>query len=433
MDRSPAPRSPYGQLHSQAKAVIYSVNRYFLEEKANRGLILPPSEVVARTARATKTSEATVRRVVSEYNQSLIEEAASQDPTFSQEKKSRIESVTDFNELDKRALRRTVLGFYERKEIPTLDAIKEELSDKIGYKGCDKSLRRVLQKIGFKLAKFDGHKFMMERNDVVAARTRFLREIRQLKKSGHILVYLGESWITQNRIKVKPAKGKIGVRIVLLHAGTQDGFIDNGELIIRAVNDGDYRDKMNATVFEKWFRTQVLPNIPPKSVIVMDNASYQSRQEETFPTSSWVKEDIENWLEEKGIAVGNDLPKAELYELTKNFRKDRRKKYVVDAMATEAGHIVLRLPPYHCHYNPIDLIWAQVKSYVAPKKNNLKMAEVKPLVEEAMRGVTSENWKQAITFVEELQEDDTKQDRAVEIYVDSFVTHISESSDEFSD
>ncbi|KAL4119462.1 hypothetical protein QTP88_012269 [Uroleucon formosanum] len=32
------------------------------------------------------------------------------------------------------------------------------------------------------------------------------------------------------------------------------------------------------------------------------------------------------------------------------------------------GHEMVRLPPYHCQYNPIELIWAQVKSEVAKKK-----------------------------------------------------------------
>ncbi|CAK1585278.1 unnamed protein product [Parnassius mnemosyne] len=32
-------------------------------------------------------------------------------------------------------------------------------------------------------------------------------------------------------------------------------------------------------------------------------------------------------------------------------------------MAAECGVTVLRLPPYHCELNPIELIWAQAKGY----------------------------------------------------------------------
>uniref|UniRef100_A0A2S2Q7H4 Tc1-like transposase DDE domain-containing protein n=1 Tax=Sipha flava TaxID=143950 RepID=A0A2S2Q7H4_9HEMI len=47
------------------------------------------------------------------------------------------------------------------------------------------------------------------------------------------------------------------------------------------------------------------------------------------------------------------------------------KRYELDEIACSMGHEVIRLPPYHCQYNPIELIWAQVKSEVAKKKITL--------------------------------------------------------------
>ncbi len=38
------------------------------------------------------------------------------------------------------------------------------------------------------------------------------------------------------------------------------------------------------------------------------------------------------------------------------------KKYRVDEMAKAAGHEVVRLPPYHCTFNPIELVWADEKA-----------------------------------------------------------------------
>ena len=73
-----------------------------------------------------------------------------------------------------------------------------------------------------------------------------------------------------------------------------------------------------------------------------------------------------------------------------------------------------------------------MKTYIT-KRNKFKMVDLKPLVKEAMSAVTLENWKRAVKHAEELQEHDTKQDRAVEMYVNSFIINISESSDEFSD
>ena len=37
---------------------------------------------------------------------------------------------------------------------------------------------------------------------------------------------------------------------------------------------GDYHNEMCGESFEEWFKSQLLPNIPPSSLIVMDNAPY---------------------------------------------------------------------------------------------------------------------------------------------------------------
>ena len=41
-----------------------------------------------------------------------------------------------------------------------------------------------------------------------------------------------------------------------------------------------------------------------------------------------------------------------------------KKQYVCDNLAEQMGHTVLRLPPYHCVFNPIEHMWHQVKSKV---------------------------------------------------------------------
>lgn len=50
------------------KELIYNVNKYFLEEKANRGPLLPPSRATARTVQAIDVSERTVKRICSAIN-----------------------------------------------------------------------------------------------------------------------------------------------------------------------------------------------------------------------------------------------------------------------------------------------------------------------------------------------------------------------------
>lgn len=164
----------------------------------------------------------------------------------------------------------------------------------------------------------------------------------------------------------------------------------------------------------------------------MDSTSYYSMLLEKMPNSSWKKGEIKEWLIKKGVQPCNDLLKAELYELAKKLPSNG-KNYLIDTIAAEAGHTVVRLPAYHCQYNPIKLILAQVKSYLA-KKSTFKMTELKLLVKEAMNNVTPQNWAETVKHGEWLQETDARQDIAVDSFLDSFVINITESSDDgFSD
>lgn len=46
--------------------------------------------------------------------------------------------------------------------------------------------------------------------------------------------------------------------------------------------------------------------------------------------------------------------------------------YATDTYAREKNIEVLRLPPYHCKLNPIEMIWGQVKGYVAGENKTFK-------------------------------------------------------------
>lgn len=39
-------------------------------------------------------------------------------------------------------------------------------------------------------------------------------------------------------------------------------------------------------------------------------------------------------------------------------------EFIIDTIAEQHGHKILRLPPYHCQYNPIE-IWAYAKPIIA--------------------------------------------------------------------
>ena len=53
---------------------------------------------------------------------------------------------------------------------------------------------------------------------------------------------------------------------------------------------------------------------------------------------------------------------------------------------------ILRLPIGHSELNPIEMVWAQVKSEVARKNVTFKMKDFQEFVNEALDNVTASNW-----------------------------------------
>lgn len=64
-----------------------------------------------------------------------------------------------------------------------------------------------------------------------------------------------------------------------------------------------------------------------------------------------------------GIAWDLTMLKAELtnFVTTEKAARPELEKHRVDALAKQHEHVVLRLPPYHCELNPIELVRSQVK------------------------------------------------------------------------
>jgi transposase len=95
-------------------------------------------------------------------------------------------------------------------------------------------------------------------------------------------------------------------------------------------------------------------------------------------------------LEQRQIHFSKVETRAELLKRVLPIRYDT-KAYELDQLANERGHQVIRLPPYHCHYNPIEMVWAQVKREVAKKNKTFTMAEVERLTNEELDRVTQED------------------------------------------
>ena len=333
-----------------------------------------------------------------------------------------------FDDFNKRALSRLVLGFYRREvpEIPTLEKIYKEASEIPGFpQASESTLLRELKKLGFVYRRRNKKMQIYQRLDIVAERHKVLRKLPELRKNGYKIFYQDETWCNANSTReyiwqtkgdsedlIEDTKWKGGMnvpsgsgrRLIINHIGSENGFLEGcGECFEGKKNTSDYHNEMNSTHFENWWEVKVLPALPDKSVVLIDNAKYHSRQTDDSkkPTTAWRKDRIKKWLEDRNVpfAVKDTKPvllqkskeifvakKYELEELTKRYCEKNKKDISI-----------FRLPIGHSELNAIELIWAQVKTEVAEKNTTFKLKDVKELMENALKNVTPENWKKAIS------------------------------------
>lgn len=71
--------------------------------------------------------------------------------------------------------------------------------------------------------------------------------------------------------------------------------------------------------------------------------------------------------------------------------------YVVDEEAKKQNKTLLRLPPYYCELNPIEMPWSNVKEYVKTNNSTLKINDVRRLLNEGIERVTPEMWSNYVS------------------------------------
>ena len=377
-----------------------------------------PKQVVQRVAQMTGVSKRTVDRIVHEKKEGQV-----QSPKKATTRTGKLSSIDDF---DICAIRRTVHNLYKNGEASVnLNLLLTKVQENQNLSISKSSLRKLLLRNGFCFRKVDTRKILMEKPDVASARARYLREIRKIRRlqPERSVIYLDETWYCQydteqrawfDDSEINGRKNVIGKdkRLIIVHAGSSEGFVNDALLAIWT--DGksdDYHDSMNARLFEEWF-TKLLRNIPSNSVVIMDNASYHSRQVNKAPTSSSTKSDIKAWLQQNDIDHDEDMLKVELLDLVRG--SSHKKTYFVDELAKEHGHQVLRLAPYQCDLNPIELIWAQLKRYVCVRNVDGTLAGVRSLVEEAVAHISASDWAKCCAHVTRLEDEYWERERAAD-------------------
>ena len=78
-------------------------------------------------------------------------------------------------------------------------------------------------------------------------------------------------------------------------------------------------------------------------------------------------------------------------------------RYRIDQVTRQPGHTVLRLPPYHYDLNPVELIWAQLKGYVAANNATFKLPAVQQLAEDDFKTNTVGRWRSFCGHVKKIE------------------------------
>ncbi|XP_060880721.1 uncharacterized protein LOC132952438 [Metopolophium dirhodum] len=158
---------------------------------------------------------------------------------------------------------------------------------------------------------------------------------------------------------------------------------------------------MNGDTFYDWMKN-VIPRLKENCVIIMDNAPYHSVKKEKIPNTTTKKADIIKWLQDKGEVIDRRMVIPELLDRVQILRP-QYEKYLIDDLAETHNRTILRLPPYHCKLNQIELAWANVKDHVKKNNTSYKLSDVKTLLLEGIERVDESMWKNFIrhTMTEE--------------------------------
>ncbi|XP_030040239.2 uncharacterized protein LOC115455708 [Manduca sexta] len=429
-------------LRHQARKMVYDVLT-FMKKEAEDGPQFDLKAVQKRTAAATGVSERTVRRIATLAVNDPFNPESSTGSVFRTPGKKRVgrRNITGLDCFNRGIIKRLIQNFHNTGNgLPTIKNLLKKLKEEKVFKGSPTSLRRIIKDLGFKWRKTDDNKkLILEDVYTRYKRIDYLRKITKYREEGRPIVYTDEFSIDSSKSTSDSStpglRGSLSKpqRIIIVHAASDAGFICNALLIFKAGTKlGDLHTKMNYEAYETWIRTQLLPNLPVKSVVVLDNAPYHNKAEDGAPTSNAKRSVMEAWLQRNNITFNATMLKPDLYKLI-SINKGKNKKYNIDKILNEHNHTVLRIPPYHPDLNPLEIAWGAIQEYVSKKDVPWTIANVIQLVEERIKVMDGLEWLALCNKVRSIEAEYKKIDEIIDKLTDAHTVRVSDDESETED
>lgn len=425
-------------LSRDVKSVIFKVAEYFKKRKADRESFEFKSDanIAKIVAEATGYSKRTVHSVISAGNLSM--ENSSRLKFQSPKKPKVIKKKYVVDDFDLGVIRRKIHQFYEvEKKIPSVRKLLSSLRQD-GILNCGREyLRQLLHKMGYRYKKCKSKRLLLiEQPNITVWRKNYLTQIRNYRTQNRNIYFLDETYInashhaskcwqssSESGIHADIGKGR---RLVILHAGSRNGLVDDALTIFKSdAKTGDYHGDMNGPTFYKWVDEKLKDKLLPNSVVVMDNASYHSVQVEKKPTISSLKREMQDWLLRHNVEFSGTMTKAQLLLLITSTQKEP--VYRIDELLKACGHTVLRLPPYHPDLNPIELVWADIKNNIAQNYINSSLDEKIIILDKLFSEFTAEKWQRCDDHVQKNENDYWNRDSRFDNIIDSFIINLQDS------
>lgn len=409
------------------------INTYNYVEKSWPNDIYPyKKEMTQKTANILGISVSSVYRVLKDYKQ--------HGKCSSPAPKHRATFTDKIDDLSKSAIRKKVHAFFLKGELPTTYKVLDDVNEDDLLPNFKRTtFQKLLKHLKFKVTTRNGNSAIIDRDDVVVGRRKYLSKVKEYREKNRPIFYLDETWVnigptnkswnemkSKRKTSVEGSKNSTSKdnRLIIAHIGSEVGFVADGSCVFES-------KPMDAEQFENWFE-YILPKLGKNALVIMDNAPYHLRKQEKAPNWNWIKSDIQLWLRDKDIHYDENDIKLQLLKKVKQV-KGQYQKYAVDELAKKYDVEVLIIPPYHNELNPIEQIWPDLKGHVARNSTTLKLEEVKQLVIEGIERITADRWKECLKHIKIEEEKFYQLDLIMDDVTDTFMTSLKDSEPESTD